>query len=65
MAKAKATLTDPKEIQAEVLNLKARLFEEKFKKHTTGIEKPHVVKGIKKDIARLLTTLNSNKEQVK
>jgi large subunit ribosomal protein L29 len=44
-----------KELTEKVLSLKAELFNKKFTKFTTGTEKPHAVKAIKKDIARLLT----------
>jgi large subunit ribosomal protein L29 len=50
-----------KEITEKVANLKTELFNSKFNKFTTGTEKPHVVKQVKKDIARLLTMLNSKK----
>jgi len=46
------------ELTEKVANLKAELFNKKFNKYTTGTEKPHVVKAIKKDIARLLTQKN-------
>jgi large subunit ribosomal protein L29 len=48
-----------KEITEKVANLKTDLFNSKFNKYTTGSEKPHVVKQIKKDIARLLTVLSA------
>ncbi|MGE3609677.1 MAG: 50S ribosomal protein L29 [Bacteriovoracaceae bacterium] len=50
-----------KEITEKVASLKNELFHNKFNKFTTGTEKPHVVKQIKKDIARLLTFLNAKK----
>ncbi len=48
-----------KEINEKVTTLKLELFNTKFNKHTTGVEKPHKLKEIKKDIARLLTVKNS------
>ena len=51
-----------KEITEKVATLKTELFNSKFKKFTTGTEKPHTVKALKKDIARLLTTLNAKKQ---
>jgi large subunit ribosomal protein L29 len=46
-------------IKAKISELRKELFDTKFQKHTTGIEKPHLLKTLKKDIARLLTALNS------
>lgn len=48
-----------KEITEKVANLKTELFNNKFNKFTTGSDKAHVVKQIKKDIARLLTFKNA------
>jgi len=48
-----------KEITEKVTSLKNELFNKKFNKYTTGVEKPHTVKVLKKDIARLLTALNA------
>lgn len=48
-----------KEITEKVATLKTELFNSKFNKFTTGVEKPHTVKVLKKDIARLLTALNA------
>lgn len=51
-----------KELNEKVASLKGELFNNKFTKFTTGTEKPHVVKQIKKDIARLLTVKNAPKK---
>lgn len=51
-----------KEITEKVASLKAELFNKKFTKFTTGTDKPHTVKAIKKDIARLLTFKNAKKK---
>lgn len=51
-----------KELNEKVTSLKGELFTNKFTKFTTGSEKPHVVKQIKKDIARLLTVKNAPKK---
>jgi large subunit ribosomal protein L29 len=48
-------------IVKKIDELRVELFNNKFKKHTSGIEKPHVLKGIRKDIARLKTVLNEKK----
>ncbi len=51
-----------KEITEKVASLKTELFNQKFNKFTTGTEKPHTVKALKKDIARLLTFKNAKKK---
>ncbi len=48
-----------KEIAEKVAILKTELFNKKFNKFTTGTEKAHTVKELKKDIARLLTAKNA------
>jgi len=50
-----------KEITEKVATLKAELFNNKFNKFTTGSDKPHKAKELKKDIARLLTFKNVKK----
>ncbi len=50
-----------KELTEKVATLKSELFNSKFNKFTTGTAKPHVVKQLKKDIARLLTAKNAKK----
>jgi large subunit ribosomal protein L29 len=57
-------MTDIKKLDADatkakLAELRRELFEIKFHKHTTGIEKSHFLKDLRKDIARLLTALNS------
>jgi ribosomal protein L29 len=51
-----------KEIREKVVALKGELFTNKFTKFTTGTEKPHVAKELKKNIARLLTAKNAKKK---
>ncbi len=51
-----------KEITGKVASLKSELFNTKFNKFTTGSEKPHTVKLLKKNIARLLTQKSANKK---
>ncbi len=48
-----------KELTEKVASLKSELFNTKFNKFTTGNDKPHLVKDLKKDIARLLTVKNA------
>lgn len=52
---------DEKMILSKVSELRTELFNQRMQKATTGLEKPHRVKVAKKDIARLLTVLNSKK----
>jgi large subunit ribosomal protein L29 len=49
---------DVESIKSKVEELKRELFNLRFNIHTTGIEKPHLIKDAKKNIARLLTQLN-------
>lgn len=42
-------------LEKKVQELKLELFNIKMQKTTSGIEKPHRIKEIKKNIARLLT----------
>ena len=51
-----------KELTEKVSSLKSELFTKKFTKFTTGTDKPHVVKALKKDTARLLTLKNAKKK---
>jgi large subunit ribosomal protein L29 len=51
-----------KEMPAKLAAMKLELFNTKFQKHTTGIQKPHVLKNLKKDIARLQTVMNEKKK---
>ena len=52
---------DSKTIAKKVNELKTQLFNLKLQKVTTGLEKNADLKNVKKDIARLLTALNSKK----
>lgn len=50
---------DEKTIQAKVEDLRKKYFDLRMTKKTTGIEKPHMLKDLKSDIARCLTVLSS------
>lgn len=50
---------DKNSIAAKVTELRKELFDLKLQKSTTSVEKPHALKTIKKDIARLLTAASS------
>ncbi len=48
-------------ISQKVVELRKELFDLKLQKNTTNVEKTHLLTTLKKDIARLLTVLNSKK----
>ena len=50
---------DASAIKGQVSELRKKLFELKLQKVTTSVEKSHELKSVRKDIARLLTALNS------
>ena len=50
---------DAADIIKRVSVLRKELFELKLQKNTTNVEKPHMFKSVKKDIARLMTVLNT------
>ena len=54
---------DASAINQHVSELRKQLFELNLQKSTTSVEKSHQLKGIKKDIARLLTALNSKESK--
>ncbi|MBT3235046.1 MAG: 50S ribosomal protein L29 [Bdellovibrionales bacterium] len=50
---------DAKLIESKVDDLRNELFRVRMLKKTSGVEKPHQIKDLKKDIARLLTVKNA------
>jgi large subunit ribosomal protein L29 len=55
----------PEELSSKVTQLKTELFNKKFQGFTVGVQKSHELKNMKKDIARVLTFINSkNKNKV-
>ena len=50
-------------IDTKISALRVELFSHRMTKSTSGIEKPHQLKDIKKDIARLLTVKNFKSEK--
>lgn len=50
---------DNKQIDAKVKEIRTELFNMRMQKAATGMEKPHLVKVAKANIARLLTVKNS------
>ncbi|MCP4912620.1 MAG: 50S ribosomal protein L29 [Oligoflexia bacterium] len=49
---------DEAAVNAKVAEARKQLFDIKIQKTTSGIEKPHEIKIIKKNIAKLLTAKN-------
>ncbi|MBI99972.1 MAG: 50S ribosomal protein L29 [Nocardioides sp.] len=54
---------DASAIKGQVSELRKKLFELKLQKVTTSVEKSHELKSVRKDIARLLTALNSKESK--
>lgn len=50
---------DKKALETKTSELKRELFDLRLQKHTTSLEKPHLLKGLRRDIARLQTALRS------
>jgi large subunit ribosomal protein L29 len=50
---------DDKALERKVAELRLDVFQMKMQKTTSGIEKPHLIKEAKKNIARLLTVKTS------
>jgi large subunit ribosomal protein L29 len=54
---------DSKAINQKVSELRRELFDMRLQRSTTNIEKTHLFRENKKDIARLLTVLNSKESK--
>ena len=54
---------DSKAINQKVSELRKELFDMRLQRSTTNIEKTHLFRENKKDIARLLTVLNSKESK--
>ena len=54
---------DASAINQKVVELRRELFNLKLQKNTTSIEKSHPLTALKRDIARLLTVLNSKESK--
>ncbi len=52
---------DAKAIKDKVSELKRELFDMRFQKTLSGLEKPHLMKNAKKEVAKLLTALNERR----
>ncbi|MDD0854500.1 50S ribosomal protein L29 [Halobacteriovorax sp. GB3] len=50
---------DAKQIDAKTAEMRKALFDYRMQKSTSGLEKPHLIKIAKKNIARLLTAKNA------
>ncbi len=47
------------DVNLKLEEIRAEIFDARIQKTTSGIEKPHLMKGMKKDVARLLTQRTS------
>lgn len=56
---------DKSAIAGKVSELRKQIFDLKLQKATTSIEKPHLLKELRRDIARLLTVLNTKETESK
>lgn len=54
---------DSAAISQRVSELRKELFDLRLQKNTTNVEKPHLLTELKRDIARLLTVLNSKESK--
>lgn len=54
---------DSDAINQKVTELRRELFNLRLQKNTTSVEKSHLLTGLKRDIARLLTVLNSKESK--
>jgi large subunit ribosomal protein L29 len=54
---------DSAAIEQKVTELRRELFNIRLQKNTTSIEKSHLLTTLKRDIARLLTVLNSKESK--
>lgn len=53
----------PAEITTKLRNVRDELLQLRLRKHTGQVEKPHTIRVLRKDIARLETILNEKKSQ--
>ena len=51
----------PAEITTKLRNVRDELLQLRLRKHTGQVEKPHTIRVLRKDIARLETILNEKK----
>ena len=52
----------PAEITTKLRNVRDELLQLRLRKHTGQVEKPHMIRALRKDIARLETILNEKKK---
>ena len=53
---------DSKSLASKITELRGKIFGLKLQKVTSGLEKPHQLKDLKRDVARCLTALNAGKK---
>lgn len=51
------------ELKAKVKALKEELYKLRLKRFSGSVDKPHMFKAARKDIARIMTILNDKKEK--
>ena len=51
----------PTELETKLREVRAELLQLRLKKHTGQVEKPHMIRVLRKDIARLETILGAKK----
>jgi len=51
----------PTELETKLREVRAELLQLRLKKHTGQVEKPHMIRVLRKDIARLETILRAKK----
>lgn len=50
---------DSKAIETKIAELRKEQFDLRLQKNTTSLEKPHLLKSLKRDVARLKTALSA------
>ena len=51
---------DKKGIETKIAELRKEQFDLRLQKYTTSLEKPHLIKNLRRDVARLKTALTAN-----
>lgn len=54
---------DDQALQKKIADTEMELTKLRFQRHTAGLEKPHMLRALKKDIARLKTVQNQRGKQ--
>ena len=54
---------DQSTIHSKIEELRGEIFTQKIEKGTSGLQKSHILKGLKKDLARCLTVLSARADK--